>query len=68
MIDISKGVPFQTRNLPKGNQYIKRDQTIFPCPFSVNASNFFNLSLDEEVVTVLGNQWAGLFSNMIFHL
>ncbi|KOS45654.1 hypothetical protein ACN38_g3381 [Penicillium nordicum] len=54
MIDIPEGVPFQTQNLQEGSRYIKRGQTLFPCPSSLNVSNFFDLAPDEEVVTVLG--------------
>lgn len=53
MVDVSEGVPFQTRNLQVGSRYIKKDQMLFPCPSSVNAGNVFELAPDEEVVTVL---------------
>lgn len=53
MTDISEGVRFSKQNLKEGNRYIKRGQTLFPCPSSVDASTFFDLAPDEEVVTVL---------------
>lgn len=68
MMDISKGVPFQTQNLQEGKQFIKRGQTIFRCPFSVNASNFFNLAPDEEVVTVLGKPMGRIILEYDFSL
>ena len=40
-------------NLQEGNRYIKRGQTLFPSPSSVNIFNFFDLAPDGEVVTVL---------------
>ena len=54
MVDASEGVPFQIQNLQEGKRYIKRGQTLFPCPSFVNISTFFDLAPDEEVVIVLG--------------
>lgn len=68
MDDASQGVPFQVNNLQEGGRYIKKGQTLFPCPSSMNISNIINLAPDEEVVTVLANQWPGLFLNMISQL
>ena len=60
MVDASQGVPFWTNHLQEGKRYIKKGQTLFPCPSSVKISNIINLPPDEEVVTVLAKPMARL--------
>ena len=61
--------PFKHKISEKeSNTSIKRGQTIFPCPFSVNASNFFDLAPDEEVVTVLGKPMGRIILEYDFSL
>ena len=68
MVDVSEGVPFRTQNLQEGNRYIKKDQTLFPCPSSVNIVNFFDLPPDEEVVTVLAKPMARMILEYDFSI
>ncbi|OJJ31906.1 hypothetical protein ASPWEDRAFT_745350 [Aspergillus wentii DTO 134E9] len=68
MVDLSEGVPFSKQNLHEGNRYIKRGQTLFPCPSSVNASTFFDLAPDEEVVSVLAKPMARIILEYDFSI
>ena len=60
MDDVSQGIPFKINDLQEGERYIKKGQTLFPCPSSVSISNIINLPPDEEVVTMLAKPMARL--------
>jgi hypothetical protein len=56
MTDPSGGVPFGMQNMQEGNRYIKKGNTLFPCPAFKNIEDVLGLPPDEEVITVLGKQ------------
>ncbi|KAF4221952.1 hypothetical protein CNMCM5878_007504 [Aspergillus fumigatiaffinis] len=60
MTDPSGGIPFRMQNLQEGNQYIKKGNALLPCPSFEKPEDILKLPADEEVITVLGKQWARL--------
>jgi hypothetical protein len=53
----SNNIPFRLQSLQKGDRYIKIDETLFPCPSSVNV---LDLPSDQLVITVLSKQMGRL--------
>ncbi|KAF4166919.1 hypothetical protein CNMCM6936_005828 [Aspergillus lentulus] len=58
MTDPSGGIPFVTQNLQEGERYIKRGNILLPCPSFEKPEDILKLPPDEEVITVLGKQYA----------
>jgi hypothetical protein len=60
MTDPSGGIPFVMQNLQEGDRYIKKGNILLPCPSLEKPEDILKLPADEEVITVLGKQWARL--------
>ncbi|KAL3461500.1 hypothetical protein BJX64DRAFT_157480 [Aspergillus heterothallicus] len=53
MTDPSSSIPFQMQHMREGNRYIKKGNTLFPCP---SFQNITDLPPDQELITVLSKQ------------
>lgn len=53
MTEPSGGIPFRMQNMRKGNRYIKKGNTLFPCS---SLENISDLPPDQEVITILSKQ------------
>lgn len=56
MSDLTGGIPFKAKYLQIGSRYIKRGQTLFPCPGPVN---ILDLPPEDEFVVVLNKTMTG---------